>query len=257
MQPDGTLAPVQEGSGDRHVNVSLFMPADMAGHIALEGQGGTRDKKKHFCTHCYCHSKHRHMPFQLIRVQTNTSVGQLASEHDTPVSLLWAVNTGHDFDGMFNTLELSEQVLGDITLPLADEPSSEAAAVDPVMADEPSSEAVAVDPVMAPAGKKRAPKAGTGQQMPLNSNDLAFSRSSRPTKQRKAGQPAQKIADARPGRIASSHVSLRKETAQPENIAAAEMVVVPAGAVVRVVQTHKMERRSQFVDQYLQLDRER
>ena len=48
-----------------------------------------------------------------------------------PVSLLWAVNAGRDFDRMFEPHELSEEHLWDLTLPLADEVSSEAAAADP------------------------------------------------------------------------------------------------------------------------------
>ena len=129
----GTLGSVNERSRDRHCNVEIYLPADMAGHIALEGQGGTRDKRKHFCTLCECHLKHSHMPFQLIRVQSNTTACDLALAHDMSVSLLWVVNAGRDFDSMFEPHELSEEHLGDLTLPLADDVSSEATAMLPVL----------------------------------------------------------------------------------------------------------------------------
>ena len=237
---DGTLASVNEGSGDRHCNVEFYLPADMAGHIALEGQGGTRDKRKHFCTHCECHLKHRHMPFQLIRVLNDTTVGDLALAHDMPVSLLWAVNAGRDFDCMFEPHELSEEHLGDLTLPLADEVSSEAAAADP-------------QTVNAPEVSRPSPRQQGEMQHAMVGGDQGFGNAGAASRKRTAARRAQAVE--RPGRIVSAEWSLRK--AVVGSVSDAEKLLVPRGMVIQVVQTHKMERRSQFVDQYLTLDRER
>ena len=84
--------------------------------------------------------------------------------------------------------------------------------------------------------------------------DLGFGRTAA-RKQSSAKAAKQPHADVGPGRIAGSDLSLRKENVA--DVAMAALVLVPAGTVVRVVQSHKMERRSQFIDQYLHLDRER
>lgn len=234
MRADGSLEPVVPGSGDKHTNVEIYLPADMAAHIALDGQGGTRDKKKHFCTNCECHLKHRHKPLQLIRVAEQTTVEALASEHDMSVTLLWALNTGRDFDGMFEPHEMSEQHLGNITLPLADGVSSEEAATAPQEA------------VLTVQDQGRLSQS-------VITNDQGFGNATAASRKRRANQKAQN--DDRPGLIKVSESSLRSVIVA--SATDASRVTVNKGTVIRVVQTHKMERRSPFVDKYLKLDRER
>ncbi len=41
-------------AGDQDVIVDLVLPADMAAHVGLLGQGGIRDSNQHFCTNCTC-----------------------------------------------------------------------------------------------------------------------------------------------------------------------------------------------------------
>ena len=231
---NGTLAPLNEGSGDKHINVDIYVPADMAAHIALEGQGGTRDKHKHFCTHCNCKLKHRHRPFELIKVEADTTVAKLASELDMPVSLLWAVNAGVDFDGMFTTDELQENTLGDITLPLR----VEAAVADPV--DVP----VAPEPVRG------------GAKNSVDNTDLGYGNASAASRKRKSEAAKKAQEEDRPGKIPPKS-PLREAAVKVESVDEAKSIGVTKGTVVRVVQTHKMDRRSQFVDQFLVLDRER
>ena len=72
---DGVLEPEKPGLGDKHCDVVLFLPADMAAHITLDGQGGTRDTRKQFCApRIDCYLKHRHMPFTLTRVKLQNKV---------------------------------------------------------------------------------------------------------------------------------------------------------------------------------------
>lgn len=111
---DGSKAEKKEG--DRDVKVRVVMPADMAAHVGLFGCGGTRDK--HFCSHCHCHTKERGKPFHLIRVDEDTTMGQIATKHDTPIDILWALNAHHDPTGMFPDEELTEAALQRKTQPL-------------------------------------------------------------------------------------------------------------------------------------------
>jgi hypothetical protein len=218
MGPDGIVSPEQPG--DKHCYIDFHFPADMAAHFGLYGYGGTRDRLKQFCTNCTCHLNHRHMPFKLIKVAAATTVRALAEEHDMPVNLLWACNAGVDLDGMFCPAELTEHVLRTRTLPLVAEAP---AAVDNA----------------APSTVSAAPVADA-----LQRGDAAFNTKNK-KRTAKSASSTHEEAEIR-GSV------LRGVTT--ENPAEEQ---VPAGAVVRVVQTHAMTRRSTFVDQFLVLNNER
>jgi hypothetical protein len=44
------------------MHVDMVLPADMAAHVSLLGEGGVRDSKKEFCTNCMCCLSERHSP---------------------------------------------------------------------------------------------------------------------------------------------------------------------------------------------------
>ena len=231
----GNVKPVVAGSGDMHAVIGPFMPSDMAAMNALEGHGGMRDKNKHFCSHCYCHLKHRHMPFQLIKVDNDTTVRELALQHEMPENLFWALNAGRDPDGMFTPEELTEEVLGNRTLPLPADPILSAAAPESSSAHPPASAAAA-------------PIRGT-----VSGVDLGFAGPARHRGAKRSKQPAAQT-DPRDGQIKDTRLRSLDMDGVPVNLA---NVVVHAGMVIRVLQTHRMERRSAFVDRYLILDKER
>ena len=178
------------------------------------------------------------MPFQLVKVERETTVGELALQHEMPNALLWALNAGTDPDGMFRPDELTEEVLGSRTLPL-----QEAA---------PAPSAAAAAPAPSAAAAPAAPADACGA---LAGVDLAFGGRSTARRTPRANKPAQ--TDPREGRIKDGE--LRKMDMNGVLLTAAVLanLTVRAGTVIRVVQTHRMDRRSSFVDKYLQLDKER
>ena len=255
----GVLEPVKPGSGDKHCDVVLFLPADMAAHIALDGQGGTRDTRKQFCTHCDCYLKHRHMPFILTRVETDTTVSELATQHEMPVNLFWALNAGMDPDGMFNATELSEEVLKLRTRPLAsDSDSANAPAAD--------SELVSAAPGGVDATAQPDVTVG-GTSSAVTGGDLGVGPGRRPRKK----QPVTQAEGRGSGGGGASESNRASDNASDSgtiregylrsmtNDQGCELgsVRVPRGTVVRVMHTYKLERRSRFVDKYLVLERER
>ena len=109
-------APLQEG--DRNVDVEFFMPADMCAHFGLFGHGGGRDPTKCFCTHCKCRMDQRHTLFQLVRLPSASTVGDVAKAHGIKVELLWMLNAGFDPTGQLPEAELTDKALFFKTLPL-------------------------------------------------------------------------------------------------------------------------------------------
>ena len=103
-----------------------------------------------------------------------------------PVSLLWAVNAGRDFDRMFEPHELSEEHLWDLTLPLADEGSSEAAAAVP-------------QTVNAPEVSGPSPRQQGEMQHAMVGGDQGFGNAGAASRKRTAARRAQ--AAERPGRM--------------------------------------------------------
>ena len=146
-----------------------------------------------------------------------------------PVHLLWACNAGVDLDGMFNPAELTEQVLRTRTLPLdAEEP----AAVNNPAPSTVFSNAVGALPA--------APVSAA-----LLQGDAAFHRQN---KKRPAKSASRTLDEA------EIHDSVLRGAAA---CTTPGEVQVPAGAVVRVMQTHALTRRSEFLDNFLVLTNER
>ena len=105
-------------SGDRNVEVEFFLPADMCSHFGLFGHGGGRDPTKCFCTHCKCRMDQRHTLFQLVRLPSCATVGDVAKAHSIKVETLWMLNAGIDPTGQLPTTGLTDQALFFKTLPL-------------------------------------------------------------------------------------------------------------------------------------------
>jgi hypothetical protein len=105
-------------SGDRKVEVEFFLPADMCSHFGLFGHGGGRDPTKCFCTHCKCRMDQRHTLFQLVRLPSCATVGDVAKAHSIKVETLWMLNAGFDPTGQLPPTELTDQALFFKTLPL-------------------------------------------------------------------------------------------------------------------------------------------
>ena len=105
--PNGERAAKQPG--DRDLKIRCILPADMAAHAGLFGQGGTHDKR--FCPHCSCHTDQRHAPFKVIRTEEAATVEDLAKKHTMHASTLWMLNAGRDFSGMFTPDDLSQGCL--------------------------------------------------------------------------------------------------------------------------------------------------
>jgi len=227
MRPDGTLSP--EKQGDKHCHIDFHFPADMAAHFGLFGHGGTRDRLKQFCTNCTCHLNHRHMPFKLVKVAAATTVRALAEEHDMPVHLLWACNAGVDLDGMFSPAELTEHVLRTRTLPL--------------VAEAPAAVNNPAPSTGFPIAVGALPAAPVSAALRLG--DAAFHQQN---KKRPAKSASSTLEEA------EIHGSVLRGAAASTSPGE---VQVPAGAVVRVMQTHALTRRSAFVDALLVLSNER
>ena len=83
--------------------------------------------------------------------------------------------------------------------------------------------------------------------------DLGFAGAARPRGAKRSKQPAAQT-DPRDGQIKDTRLRSLDIDGVPVNLA---NIVVHAGMVIRVLQTHRMERRSAFVDRYLILDKER
>ena len=101
QDPDAPLE-----SGDRNVAVDFFMPADMCSHFGIFGHGGGRDPTKCFCTHCKCRMDQRHTLFQLVRLPSRSTVGDVAKAHGIKVETLWMLNAGFDPAGQLPEAEL-------------------------------------------------------------------------------------------------------------------------------------------------------
>jgi hypothetical protein len=94
------------------------MPVDMCAHFGLFGHGGGRDPTKCFCTHCKCRMVQRHMLFQLVRLLSASTVGNVAEAHSIKVETLWMLNAGSDPTGQLLPTELTDQAVFFKTLPL-------------------------------------------------------------------------------------------------------------------------------------------
>ena len=113
QNPDAPLE-----SGDRKVEVEFFVPADMCSHFGLFGHGGGRDPTKCFCTHCKCRMDQRHTLFQLVRLPSRSTVGDVAKAYRMKVETLWTLNAGFDPTGQLPSAELTDKSLFFKTLPL-------------------------------------------------------------------------------------------------------------------------------------------
>ncbi len=113
QDPDAPLE-----NGDRNVDVEFFMPADMCSHFGIFGHGGGRDPTKCFCTHCKCRMDQRHTLFQLVRLPTGSTVGDVAKANGIKVETLWMLNAGFDPTGQLPPAELTDKALFFKTLPL-------------------------------------------------------------------------------------------------------------------------------------------
>ena len=109
-------APLEDG--DRNVAVEFFVPADMCSHFGLFGHGGGRDPTKCFCTHCNCRMDQRHTLFQLVRLPSAATVGEVAKAYSIKVETLWTLNAGEDPTGQLPPAELTDKALFFKTLPL-------------------------------------------------------------------------------------------------------------------------------------------
>ena len=96
------------------------MPADMCSHFGLFGHGGGRDPTKCFCTprHCNCRMDQRHTLFQLVRLPSAATVGEVAKAYSIKVETLWTLNAGEDPTGQLPPAELTDKALFFKTLPL-------------------------------------------------------------------------------------------------------------------------------------------
>jgi hypothetical protein len=103
--------------GDRNVTVDFFMPADMCALFGLFGHGGGRDPHSCFCTHCNCKMDERHRPFSLVRLERESTVGDVCREYGLKVQTFWALNAGNDPTGQFGSEELTDDSLGHRTIP--------------------------------------------------------------------------------------------------------------------------------------------
>ena len=113
QNPDAPLE-----SGDRKVEVEFFVPADMCSHFGLFGHGGGRDPTKCFCTHCKCRMDQRHTLFQLVRLPSRSTVGDVAKAYRMKVETLWMLNAGFDPTCQLPAAELTDKALFFKTLPL-------------------------------------------------------------------------------------------------------------------------------------------
>jgi hypothetical protein len=93
VSSDGTKDPLK--SGDWDMRVEIVLPADMAAHAGLLGNGVVRDSDKQFCTNCTC-CLSEHTPLCLVKVVTDTTVGALAAAYDMHPDLFLALNSGRD-----------------------------------------------------------------------------------------------------------------------------------------------------------------
>ena len=222
---DGSKAEKKEG--DRDVKVRVVMPADMAAHVGLFGCGGTRDK--HFCSHCHCHTKERGKQFHLIRVDEDTTMGQIATQHDTPIDILWALNAHHDPTGMFPDEELTEAALQRKTQPL----------------EQPTQAPQAPSPARAQASLR-----------PLAAQQAArmFDRSQGKKKNSKKQAKAQQAQDKDHGDVKVSDIF-----SAGGGIMANDQLEyrVPKGSILRVMKIHEMDRDLPNVKGKLGLGHER
>ena len=112
QDPDAELKP-----GDRQVAVEFLMPADMCALFGLFGHGGGRDPHECFCTHCHCKLNERHRPFSLVRLEKDSTVGDVCRQHGLKVQTFWALNAGNDPSGQFGSEELTDASLFKKTKP--------------------------------------------------------------------------------------------------------------------------------------------
>ena len=90
----------------------------MATHFGIFGHGGGGDPTKCFCTHCNCRMDQRHTLFQLVRLPSRSTVGDVAKAHGIKVETLWMLNAGFDPTGQLPPAELTDKALFFKTLPL-------------------------------------------------------------------------------------------------------------------------------------------
>jgi hypothetical protein len=106
-------------SGDRKVEVRRAR-----GHVhtlwSLRSRpgGGGRDPTKCFCTHCKCRMDERHTLFQLVRLPSRSTVGDVVKAYSMKVETLWTLNAGFDPTGQLPAAELTDKALFFKTLSL-------------------------------------------------------------------------------------------------------------------------------------------
>jgi hypothetical protein len=262
VKPKGEKAPLE--SGDRDVQLDMVLPADMAAHIGLMGQGGIRDSDEQFCTHCGCLKSDRHRPLCLVRVEAEATVEELAAAHCMLTDDFLAMNTGRDPSGMSPEAELTERVLSHNTLPL------------PRGRNQPSeSDALAApDPALQAPGAPMPPAAANqAQSASLMQFDSACGPAPRKRRRRAAASsiPAEVATvplqqPAAPVEVESytkeDKIDLNSEIGSDETCLRGDQnatgsTKVHAGSIVRVVSTYKVDRPSSFLSGLLSLDQHR
>ena len=223
VSKDGSKAEKKEG--DRDVRVRVVRPADMAAHVGLFGCGGTRDK--HFCSHCFCHTTERSKPFHLIQVDADTTMGDIARKHDTPIDILWALNAHHDPTGMFPDGELTEAALQHKTQPPTRPPE-----------------------VTQPLSRAHESETRT---MTAQAAAQRFDRSTGTRRRAPKKQPPPKQ------HVNQQNIKVSDIFSAATNIEAGDRLTffVPKGSVLRVMKTHQMDRILPKLNGKLGLGRER
>ena len=223
---DGTKAAMQDG--DRDIKINLVIPADMSAHFSIFGHGGLRDSNKEFCTHCHCKLSQRQTPFILSKVPDACTVAELAKQHDMKVSTFWLLNAGFDALGMFPPEELTDSALQNMTEPF---PTGQPACPAPAAA------VVEPDPP-APVGQKRG-------RSSVNQSDAAFGPQA---KRSSGGKKRGGVAEAaKPPQTSQPQTTYFREGFSYQSDEICGALLVPQGTVVRVVASHAMDRKSEFM----------
>ena len=75
------------------VKIKFVFGADMAAQCAVFGHGCAGN---HYCGHCMAHKDERHLPYELVTTDEETSFQAMAHKYDMHARTLYAINTGLD-----------------------------------------------------------------------------------------------------------------------------------------------------------------
>ena len=79
------------------VKIKFVFGADMAAQCAVFGHGCAGN---HYCGHCMAHKDERHLPYELVTTDAETSFQAMAHKYDMHARTLYAINTGQDHKGV-------------------------------------------------------------------------------------------------------------------------------------------------------------